>query len=417
MSSHFQKLTELCSLLFQLTDLNVTLMDPDCRRLRFFSLNRHLYTDEDFLALYNRELLQHLGNAEHGSWYVHLFPARHVLFLDIRVQPAPGELYYVSVGPVMTTVYSDQLIEEQVRIHNATPSQRTNYNHVYSTLRPYTTRVQMELSICRFLLTSLPDLHEMDLKLAAAQPTLPEKESLLCFTSEIDFEQQSKRLSAENALRAAVASGDTCAAQKAYWDLSAVLFPAKAPIESLVIAQRCLHLTNALARTAALDGGAAFHKTAAAYEHFESQISATDDTLFAGKLADYLLQTYCDLVIENRITGYSPLIRSAIQYLYANYAQPLSLPKVACAIFCSTGHLSRQFQKETGKPLGHYLNELRIQRAVTLLESSSISITEIADMVGFNSYAKFSVEFKKYTGQTATLYRTKHSALPPLAQK
>ena len=39
------------------------------------------------------------------------------------------------------------------------------------------------------------------------------------------------------------------------------------------------------------------------------------------------------------------------------------------------------------------------------MPSTRFPITEIALMVGFSSYAKFSVEFKKYTGMSAREYK------------
>ena len=75
----------------------------------------------------------------------------------------------------------------------------------------------------------------------------------------------------------------------------------------------------------------------------------------------------------------------------------------------SHSHLSRIFQRETGKTVGVYLNELRIDHVCKILQTQSCSITDTAMVVGFSFYAKFSVEFKKHTGVCASDYLHKQN--------
>ena len=50
------------------------------------------------------------------------------------------------------------------------------------------------------------------------------------------------------------------------------------------------------------------------------------------------------------------------------------------------------------------MNRLRIEKAEGILKTGDFPVMEVAIMTGFSSYAKFSVEFKKYTGKTAREY-------------
>ncbi|MDY3979684.1 MAG: helix-turn-helix transcriptional regulator [Tidjanibacter sp.] len=53
----------------------------------------------------------------------------------------------------------------------------------------------------------------------------------------------------------------------------------------------------------------------------------------------------------------------------------------------------------------NYINNMRMQRAIELLQSSSKSISEIALEVGFSDHAYFSQVFKESTGFTPSEYR------------
>lgn len=59
----------------------------------------------------------------------------------------------------------------------------------------------------------------------------------------------------------------------------------------------------------------------------------------------------------------------------------------------------------TGMSVNEYINKLRINQALQLLESSDATISEIADKVGFSYQCHFSTAFKQITGMTPTEYR------------
>ena len=93
-----------------------------------------------------------------------------------------------------------------------------------------------------------------------------------------------------------------------------------------------------------------------------------------------------------------------VDYMYAHFDQPLTMEKIAEAIHFSPGYLSRTFKAEMHVTVGEYLNRLRIEKAEGILKTGDFPVMEVAIMTGFSSYAKFSVEFKKYTGKTAREY-------------
>ena len=71
----------------------------------------------------------------------------------------------------------------------------------------------------------------------------------------------------------------------------------------------------------------------------------------------------------------------------------------------SEAHFCRVFREYTGYRPFEYINLLKVQKAKELLKSTDLSISEIADSVGYESHSYFSKLFKRYTGKTPTAYR------------
>ncbi len=58
-------------------------------------------------------------------------------------------------------------------------------------------------------------------------------------------------------------------------------------------------------------------------------------------------------------------------------------------------------------PLGSYIRNFRLNRAMALLRTSSLSIADVAEEAGFGSPQAFSRIFRRETGQTPRDYRGK----------
>ncbi|GGF28567.1 chromate resistance protein ChrB domain-containing protein [Flavobacterium limi] len=71
-------------------------------------------------------------------------------------------------------------------------------------------------------------------------------------------------------------------------------------------------------------------------------------------------------------------------------------------------YLSREFSKYFDDlNFGDYIRKLRIEKAVSLIENSSYSLTEIAYMTGFSDHSHFTRIFKLQTGRNPSAYRKK----------
>lgn len=89
-----------------------------------------------------------------------------------------------------------------------------------------------------------------------------------------------------------------------------------------------------------------------------------------------------------------------------HYMDPtLDNTRLALEANISEVYFRRLFREKYGMPPGQYLTNVRIRRARQLLESSWLSVTEIAGQSGFSSVYHFCRAFKNNTGMTPTDYR------------
>jgi AraC family transcriptional regulator len=84
-----------------------------------------------------------------------------------------------------------------------------------------------------------------------------------------------------------------------------------------------------------------------------------------------------------------PAVATAIAYIEANLARPLTVPELARAAGVSHNHLTRLFHAETGTTVIAYLRRRRLTRARHLLVASTLSIPAVAASVGIPDLQAF----------------------------
>jgi two-component system response regulator YesN len=95
-----------------------------------------------------------------------------------------------------------------------------------------------------------------------------------------------------------------------------------------------------------------------------------------------------------------PVLREALHYIDAHYAEPVQLTGVAEVCNVSAGYLSRLFSQHLYLSFNDYLNSVRLERARIALQEGSQSIKEIAYSVGYRDPNYFSRIFKKFIGSS-----------------
>jgi len=85
-------------------------------------------------------------------------------------------------------------------------------------------------------------------------------------------------------------------------------------------------------------------------------------------------------------------------YIIKNYLAPVSVEEIAQAMRISTVYCGALFKKYEKCTIKHYINQIRINQAISLIETSNMNISEIAYQTGFNDIYYFSKTFKRMVG-------------------
>ena len=98
-------------------------------------------------------------------------------------------------------------------------------------------------------------------------------------------------------------------------------------------------------------------------------------------------------------------LEPVFDYLQANLEKSISLEQVSKLSNMSKSSFSRYFKQYTRKSFSSYLNELRIQKACTLLAETDFSIYRISLETGFQNLSNFNRHFKKLMNLTPSQFR------------
>ncbi len=101
------------------------------------------------------------------------------------------------------------------------------------------------------------------------------------------------------------------------------------------------------------------------------------------------------------------IVKSALAYMEAHYAEAISLASVAEHIYVSQWHLSKLLHKHAGRNFSRILNGIRIEKAKELLRDQTVKIYEIAEQVGFHDVSHFVHTFKAFEQETPSDYRAR----------
>lgn len=99
------------------------------------------------------------------------------------------------------------------------------------------------------------------------------------------------------------------------------------------------------------------------------------------------------------------LTQTVTSLLQANVYGRLSIDGICEKTHYSRSYLFREFKKSTGVTVMAYFNALKMEEAKKLLSATTLSISEIAAMLSFDTPNYFCKQFKKATGATPLSYR------------
>ena len=125
----------------------------------------------------------------------------------------------------------------------------------------------------------------------------------------------------------------------------------------------------------------------------------------------YLKQILVEILQKKKAaaTARPPKSQSAvievIEYVSKHYMEEITYETISERFHFNPSYLNRVFKAHTGKTLHDFLSRYRLQSAMELLRSQSLTVKEVAALCGFPDPYHFTKAFKKYTGTPPSKYK------------
>ena len=176
------------------------------------------------------------------------------------------------------------------------------------------------------------------------------------------------------------------------------------------IKTRVLELIVLLSRSA-IDGGAdidrIFNMNNNYIEDIENFKTLEDLSVW---LTD-IIHRYIGYMFEFTEVKHTDIIYKITAYINQNYMKKISLDTLANEVYLSKSYISKIFKEEMQISLSEYIKKVRIEKSKALLLDSSLSLVEIANLVGFEDQSYFTKIFKTNTGVSPGKFREKHGKI------
>ena len=146
------------------------------------------------------------------------------------------------------------------------------------------------------------------------------------------------------------------------------------------------------------------------YKEYQQKQRGFDDIIRANivELVVKIYRRLDDAAGHNINITRKRMIENIIEYIHLNYTHRITFSDIADRIYLNKDYLNRIFKHYTGKSIGIYLKQYRLEKACEILAGTDKTIETIYLQTGFQDAKFFYTEFKKYTGLTPGDYRLKY---------
>ena len=104
-------------------------------------------------------------------------------------------------------------------------------------------------------------------------------------------------------------------------------------------------------------------------------------------------------------TGISSQVQQCCEYIQLHVEDKITVDQLAQQVGHAKNYLIKKFHKETGKTIGAYITDAKMERAKLLLKEPGKSVQDIAEQLGYATQSHFGELFRKHTGMTPAQWR------------
>ncbi|QQS29720.1 MAG: helix-turn-helix transcriptional regulator [Sphingobacteriales bacterium] len=91
-------------------------------------------------------------------------------------------------------------------------------------------------------------------------------------------------------------------------------------------------------------------------------------------------------------------IQKAKEIILSRLSNPLTIPELSLEVGINQCYLKKGFKEVFGTTIYDFVQEQRMMKARLLLSTTELTVSQVADKIGFSSISNFSSAFKKHTG-------------------
>lgn len=411
------KAIDIAQSFYQVSDVNVTVIDSSANMLckpqtDYTFCSRFCHDSGSGINCNNVRLYGSYQAERFGGKYIFFCPMGLVLFASPLSIQGITQAAFVG-GPVMMSDPDEYILED-------ISMQRRNISHA-------------DMAEIRLMLNEIPrrgpvkTRHLSELLFAAAAfvcgggkdyySDTQDKEKLQSNISDYiqklkgeDINAYEYPIKKEKELIHSIASGDKKRSQMLLNEiLGHIFFSSGGTFE--VIRARVLELVVILSR-AALDGGADVEQIFGLSYKYLNEIHNFKTVEDLAYWLSRLMIRFTDCVFNLVDIKHVDVIYKAISFIRENYADKLTLEKVAGQVHLSPTYFSKIFKEEMRTAFNTYLNKVRIDNAKRLLLDDNISLVDISSLVGYQDQSYFSKVFKNVVGVSPGKYRELRGNIP-----
>jgi AraC family transcriptional regulator of adaptative response / methylphosphotriester-DNA alkyltransferase methyltransferase len=125
----------------------------------------------------------------------------------------------------------------------------------------------------------------------------------------------------------------------------------------------------------------------------------------ANRAASTCIQTGVRFMRDGTVERRKALFEEAKEIIRREYPQDLELDQVARRLATSRRQLQRSFAEIGNTSFRSYVAEVRMQRALELLQDGSMPVRDVASSVGYRQPAQFAKAFRRHRGVSPSDYR------------
>ncbi len=360
----------------------------------------HFVRPESYHILPLEQINNIVSHLEHGK----IYHSRDVLgdsYIGFKIMDD-----IVMVGPYVDNIWDESEGKKFVENSSLSESEKTHFKIYYCTL-PMINSAKL-LDTIKILLSSFEG-NVKPYRLVNLSLNDKGKEVILRSNDKNEYNYIEFRYKIENRLIESIKNGDLQGTEKILKMLVSNVGYSEQTLNYEEIHED-ISILRALTRKAAEGAGVHPSVIHAITQDYRQQLHDTHNIDTIQHLGFQMVRDLCMAVQDVKFSKYSPTIRRCIDYIHLNYTNNLSVEDIAKVACVSTNHLSRKFKSETNTSITNYIAEKRCKKASELLSTSTMSIQEISNQVGYVDNNYFVKVFKNYYNVTPSEYRKNKSS-------